>query len=43
MRWADFLQDVPPNTEKTIEDLFVRNGPMTEVRKRQIRIHCWWN
>jgi hypothetical protein len=41
MLWAEFLENVPPNTEENIEDLFVKTQHGTELRKSGIRIHCW--
>ncbi len=41
MLWAEFLESAPPNSERTIEDLFVKTKHWTELRKSEIRIHCW--
>lgn len=42
MLWAEFLEITPPNTEKTVEDLFVKSSARTtDLRRTAIRIHCW--
>jgi|SRR5271157_978931 len=42
MQWAEFLENVPPNTERTVEDLFSTSaGVITRISNCQVRIHCW--